>query len=88
MPDVDTAGQLLLFGGTSGMALGDTWTWDGRNWTQRFPSSSPGPRYAAAASYSPGDRELVLFGGYGGISGTRLGNSWVWNARHGAMCIH
>src|SRR5438045_437701 len=44
-------GNVVLFGGavrTSGQSsnssYGDTWTWDGTNWTQRSPAASPSPR--------------------------------------------
>ncbi len=38
--------QIILFGGCAGYsqncnALADTWTWDGTNWTQASPQSSP-----------------------------------------------
>lgn len=77
----EAAGQLVLFGGTSGIALGDTWVWDGRNWTQRSSTLSPAPRYAAAAAYSSSAGKLVLFGGFGGFSGSRLNETWVWSGQ-------
>src|ERR1700728_4007926 len=33
-----STGQLVLFGGLGGSGVfGDTWTWDGTNWTQQTP---------------------------------------------------
>lgn len=38
-------GQVVLFGGTiaqnNPVELNDTWLWDGVNWTEAFPQSSP-----------------------------------------------
>ena len=31
------SGQVVLFGGGGHAWLGDTWTWDGTDWTQRTP---------------------------------------------------
>src|SRR2546425_103146 len=40
--------QAVLFGGQEGSPnfaiLGDTWTWDGTNWTMQSPSASPSAR--------------------------------------------
>ena len=53
-------GVIVLFGGMAATAndrvsqsLNDTWTWDGRNWTQLHPASLPPPRFAASMTYDP-----------------------------------
>ena len=57
-------GQVALFGGCCGDAgLGDTWTWDGRRWTQRVPAHSPPPRAGLGMAYDAARGEVVLFGG-------------------------
>jgi hypothetical protein len=74
----DTAtGNMVLFGGTSSGALGDTWTWNGVTWTKQTPASSPTARSVAAMAYDPATRDVVLFGGAGAHGG--LGDTWTWN---------
>ncbi len=48
--------QVVIFGGqgsTNGV-LGDTWTWDGANWTQEFPKNTPPARFGGALAYDSG----------------------------------
>jgi hypothetical protein len=73
--------RTVLFGGyeLSGgrvKRLGDTWEWNGTNWTQ-ITSSGPSPRSGGAMAYDPERRAVVLFGGSGGP----LGDTWSWNGR-------
>jgi hypothetical protein len=42
--------------------LGDTWVWDGLNWTES-DGAGPGARSGPAMSYDSAKHELVLFGG-------------------------
>ena len=71
-------GQLVLFGGNDGSGpLADTWTWDGSNWTEQSPSTSPSARSDASMAYDPGTGQLVLFGGNDG-SGP-LADTWTWD---------
>ncbi len=77
-------GQLVLFGGEgyqgdrdSGLFLGDTWTWDGSNWTEQSPAQSPPARYGSPMAYDPSTGQLVLFGGQGYVS--YLGDTWTWD---------
>jgi hypothetical protein len=76
--------QAVLFGGidwTSGNSLGDTWVWDGSNWTQKFPATSPRARsfaFSQGMAYDAARAQVLLFGG--GLE--RLGASyetWVWD---------
>ena len=58
----------VLYGGTgytsNGIpAIGDTWEFDGTNWTQRFPATSPVARSQAQMVYDSGRHRSVLFGG-------------------------
>ncbi len=63
------AGNVVLFGGAptvpvgNGTAFGDTWTWDGVNWTQQFPPVSPPARTWSNMVYVPGTRTVLLFSG-------------------------
>lgn len=75
--------QVVLFGGNpvpqSPTALSDTWVWDGTNWMQLNPTTSPPRRTQAEMAFDAVRREVVLFGGYNGNEGTRYTDTWVWN---------
>jgi hypothetical protein len=71
--------RTLLFGGlvdtgSSGalQPVGDTWEWDGTNWTQ-VADTGPTARYGAAMTSSGGT--LILHGGKSDLS---LGDTWQW----------
>jgi hypothetical protein len=73
-------GYVLLFGGfgcyvgascsSSENYLGDTWTFTGGVWTLLSPSVSPGIRYSSQMVYDSADGYVLLFGGYGCITGS------------------
>ena len=80
------AGNIVLFGGSTtapiepGSSLGDTWTWDGANWTQQFPPVSPPARTWATMAYVPATRTVVLFGGNNMAGGDgAFGDTWTWD---------
>src|SRR6185436_8982026 len=56
--------------------LGDTWEWDGTDWTER---TTPGPpaRVGAAMEYDGTRRVVVLHGGFAG--GDSLEDTWEWD---------
>lgn len=64
------AGGMLLFDN------GETWTFDGTDWTQRQPSTGPGVRARTRMAYDVSRGEAVLFGGSGGIL---FDDTWAWN---------
>ena len=72
--------RTLLFGGEAadGIMLGDTWTWDGVQWTALVPSVSPPRRASAAAAYDPVRRRVVLFGG-ADEGNRKWGDTWEWD---------
>lgn len=72
---VPTTGKILLFGGYVNGEVGGTWEWDGTNWKQLSPASSPTPRYGHRMVYDAERAEVLLFGGY--RNGT-LNDTWVW----------
>lgn len=72
----EVRGEVVLFGGWNGAAGADTWVWDGTDWTQRSPATSPPGRSGHAMAYDTARGETVLFGG-----GTpaRAADTWVWD---------
>jgi hypothetical protein len=84
-PFTNSNGTGLLFGGyvapnyvgsTGSPVFGDTWTWNGRDWTLEEPNPSPPARGGASASALAG--LLVLFGG-DPIVASYLGDTWTWD---------
>jgi len=72
--------QIVLFGGSRAaymeMELADTWVWDGSNWSQKSPQTSPLPRENHAMAYDGVHGQIVLFGGFYGPQ--RTGDTWIW----------
>jgi hypothetical protein len=83
--------RTVLFGGTTDSTnnkkvLGDTWEWDGRNWTQLSPTSSPSARMGHAMAYDSARQRTVLFGGQDAkATGTR--DTWEWNGGNWAKVV-
>ncbi|WP_091790402.1 kelch repeat-containing protein [Paraburkholderia steynii] len=81
----DASQQVLLFGGSQGTyqsptPLGDTWAWDGQNWTQ-LDDTGPSARHLfGIASDTTGNR-IILFGGANPSNGNQqlLGDTWEWD---------
>ncbi len=82
---------LLLFGGLRGLnltsgELDDTWTWNGSNWIQLDPMTSPPATGDAVMSLAPitsknttnSSLDVVLFGGFG-LGSRDLNDTWTWN---------
>ena len=71
-------GQVVLFGGHNfGGYYDDTWTWDGTNWTELFPATSPSARGRMQLVYDSNLGKLLLFGGLAGVS--PLDDTWTWD---------
>jgi Galactose oxidase, central domain len=68
----------LLFGGGGN---NDTWIWDGKNWRQANPASTPALRSGAAIGYDDARQLVVLFGGQTTDNryGMLLNDTWLWN---------
>jgi hypothetical protein len=81
-----TAQKVVLFGGAdcSGNPcgfFGDTWTWEGRTWTQQAPQTSPPPRSSPGLA-SGMQQHVVLFGGItlADPSNPAVGaDTWIWD---------
>jgi hypothetical protein len=68
--------ELLLFGGQgSALPLGDTWLWDGANWNQQVPATSPTPRAHAAIAEDPLGGVMM----FGGLTPTLVREHWYWD---------
>ena len=74
--------QVVLFGGVGAGPSSpvDTWTWDGLNWTQQFPQTSPPGRYGHVMVYDSAHGEVVLFGGANPLNRNQVfDDTWVWD---------
>jgi hypothetical protein len=73
----DSGNQVtVLFGGydeASGTTYGDTWLWNGTNWSPQSPAASPPARSKFAMSYDSTRLETVLFGG------DLFSDTWTWS---------
>jgi len=80
----------VLFGGATwasgpGSVIGDTWEFDGTNWTQRLPATSPVGRYQASMIYDTKRQRTVLFGGlrYDQTYGVLVSQqTWEWDGNN------
>jgi hypothetical protein len=70
---------VLLFGGHGGNGnphlLDDTWIFDGENWQELHPSTSPPPREGACMTYDAMNGQVVIFGGRG--DNEYLDDTWI-----------
>jgi hypothetical protein len=74
----DGHGNVLLFGGADGTGIvGDTWLWDGVNWRQLTPATSPPVRVNASMAVDSNGK-VVLFGGFRPGFGA-LSDTWLWD---------
>jgi len=56
--------RVVLFGGEDNLAVfADTWEWDGTNWIQRSPATSPPTSRGSAMAYDLARQRIVKFGG-------------------------
>jgi hypothetical protein len=72
--------RTILFGGHNtgtGAILGDTWTYDGTDWTELTPASSPSARYRTQSVLDTTRRRAVVYGGYDGVQ--LLRDTWEFN---------
>src|SRR5207247_1336868 len=77
-------GRTVMFGGwDSDHILADTWEWDGTNWTQQTPATSPPARAGHSLAYDSARGRVVLFGGCASTvtvgAGDFLADTWEWD---------
>ena len=72
-------GETVLFGGTSGSVyFGDTWTWDGSNWSSHA-AAGPSARTGAQLVFDVAHNRLDMFGGYVvNTDGTTISQPDTW----------
>lgn len=63
---------------------GDTWTWDGTNWTELHPSTVPAPRTESVMAYDAVSHMLLMFGG---IATDTTNETWLFNG-HAWTRVH
>jgi hypothetical protein len=66
--------NVVLYGGSGGVSLAATWTWNGSSWTSHAPSPSPPIAALGFATYDSRRQRVVVFGGT-----NVLVHPWEWN---------
>jgi hypothetical protein len=71
-------------GGKCTTSSSQTWEWDGQNWSQRSPETSPSARWAHGMVYDSFRGVTVLFGGcvgtgYCTVPNNLVNETWEWN---------
>lgn len=82
--------KAILFGGTSAwfgegneIREDKTWEWNGKEWIQKFPETSPPARTAFAMAYDEKRGTVLLFGGQG--THEILQDTWEWDGQNWAQ---
>jgi uncharacterized protein YjbI with pentapeptide repeats len=72
---------VVMFGGfcspCDSEVLGDTWTWNGEEWTEQFPVHNPPARAHAPLVFDSVRDNVLMYGGW--APGTFLDDTWTWN---------
>lgn len=75
--------RIVLFGGNVGGGFpnwkesNDTWEWDGRTWTQRFPRTIPKARIRGELAFNAKTGRCTLFGGTPYVPN----DTWEWDGK-------
>src|SRR5262249_47543822 len=73
----------VLFGGGNSIDFfGDTWEWDGENWTQ-MEDVGPSPRSDFAMAFDAERKQTLLFGGRPNVFNqeVRFSDTWGWDGQ-------
>jgi len=73
---------VVLFSGIRGDGsppFGDTWTWDGCQWSQASPSTSPPGRSFGTLAFDASSGKLILFGGGAANADPGRNDTWSWD---------
>lgn len=73
--------NLFVFGGTVDFRteFNDTWTWDGKHWTEQHPRIRPATRQDGLVAFDASRRVVVLFGGRS--KGKDRNDTWTWDGK-------
>ncbi|PZS00744.1 MAG: hypothetical protein DLM69_06030 [Candidatus Chloroheliales bacterium] len=74
--------RVVFFGGAdanSGVALNETWEYDGNNWVKMHLTTTPPPRSSYSMAYDSRRKVTVLFGGSPRDGGDPLNDTWEYN---------
>ncbi len=80
------AKTVVLFAGDNGggdccrIYDGDTWIWDGENWTEQSPPIGPSARTGPSMAYDASLGQVVVFGGTSDPP-QGLNDTWAWNGK-------
>jgi hypothetical protein len=81
-------GVVVLLGGRTQTGIGpqepglsDTWTWDGRGWTEHPSTVGPAFRQGAAMTYDPGSRSVLWYGAPRVPGGQGSAGTWRWDGQ-------
>jgi hypothetical protein len=82
------SGTVVLFSGAQApfpAVNGDTWTWNGTDWTQQHLLPSPSPRKALGLATDPATCSVVLFGGIDTSlpHPVSFGDTWAYTSSQG-----
>ncbi len=76
-------GVTVLFGGRNAGSpsslLNDTWEWDGANWQQRLPATSPSARELTLMAFDPVNGGVLLYGGLATVGTASIGLADTWS---------
>ena len=72
--------QIVMFGGWDAdfagfVVYGDTWVWNGTNWTQKILAINPPQRSDFGMTYDAARNRVVLFSGFD----AGANDTWLWN---------
>ena len=62
---------------SAALVPGQTWLWDGTDWTQKFPPPAPALRGEGGMAYDAMRQRVVLFGGQ--YHGNFFKDTWTWD---------
>jgi hypothetical protein len=73
-----------MFGGYSGTGLlGDTWEWNGTQWSQRSPAHAPAARQFPSLAWDPVANATLLYGGV--LANGWTDETWHWDGTDWVM---
>src|SRR5207249_11986892 len=73
--------QVVRFGGADNASnvRGDTWAWDGTEWTQ-IADTGPEARYVHAMTFDVAGERVLVFGGVSAPpASAALADTWAWD---------